>query len=70
MWVSPFGYLRINAYLPLPVAFRSLSRPSSALSAKASALRSYSLNQAFRTGSLPPAYRFFNGILLPGNTLD
>ena len=33
-WVSPFGYLRINGYLLLPAAFRSLSRPSSALSAK------------------------------------
>ena len=42
--VSPFGYLRINGYLLLPEAFRSLSRPSSALSAKASTLRSYSLN--------------------------
>ena len=31
-------------YLPLPVAFRSLSRLSSALSAKASTLRSLSLN--------------------------
>ena len=30
-------------YLPLPAAFRSLSRLSSALSAKASTLRSYSL---------------------------
>ena len=30
-WVSPFGYLRINGYLLLPAAFRSLSRPSSAL---------------------------------------
>ena len=39
-WVSPFGYLRIIAYLRLPEAFRSLLRPSSALSAKASALRS------------------------------
>ena len=28
-WVSPFGYLRINGYLLLPAAFRSLSRPSS-----------------------------------------
>ena len=32
-WVSPFGYLRIVGYLLLPEAFRSLSRPSSALSA-------------------------------------
>ena len=38
--VSPFGYLRIVAYVQLPEAFHSLSRPSSALSAKASALRS------------------------------
>ena len=38
--VSPFGDLRIVAYVRLPEAFRSLSRPSSALSAKASALRS------------------------------
>ncbi len=44
MWVPPFRHLRINAYLPLPVAFRSLSRLSSALSAKASALRSFLLN--------------------------
>ena len=43
-WVSPFRYLRINVYLPLPAAFRSLSRLSSALSAKASALCSSSLN--------------------------
>ena len=56
-WVSPFRYLRIygylllpaafrNGYLLLPAAFRSLSRLSSALSAKASTLRSCSLNLA------------------------
>ena len=39
--VSPFRDLRINGYLLLPEAFRSLSRLSSALSAKASTLRSY-----------------------------
>ena len=43
--VSPFRNLRINGYLLLPEAFRSLSRLSSALSAKASTLRSSSLNQ-------------------------
>ena len=42
--VSPFGNLRINAYVPLPEAFRSLSRPSSAPDAKASALCSFSLD--------------------------
>ena len=41
--VSPFRYLRINACLRLPEAFRSLPRLSSALSAKASALRPYKL---------------------------
>jgi hypothetical protein len=34
--VSPFGNLRINSYLPIPAAYRSLSRPSSPLEAKAS----------------------------------
>ena len=39
--VSPFGNLRVVGYLLLTVAYRSLSRPSSALSAKASTLRPY-----------------------------
>ena len=39
--VSPFRHPRVNGYLRLSAAFRSLSRLSSALSAKASALRSY-----------------------------
>ena len=40
-WVSPFRNLRVDGYLLLTVAYRSLSRLSSALSAKASTLRSY-----------------------------
>ena len=28
-WVVPFGNLRITPYLPVPAAYRSLSRPSS-----------------------------------------
>ena len=40
MWVAPFGNLRINGYLLLPAAYRSLSRPSSAPDAKAFPLRS------------------------------
>ena len=32
-WVPPFGHPRIKGYLLLPVAFRSLSRPSSPLRA-------------------------------------
>ena len=39
--VPPFGHPRINGYLLLPVAFRSLSRPSSAPDAKAFPLRPY-----------------------------
>ena len=39
--VSPFRYLWIIGYLLLPEAFRSLSRLSSALSAKASTIRSF-----------------------------
>ena len=42
--VSPFRNLRIKGYLLLPAAYRSLSRLSSALSAKASTLRSFYFN--------------------------
>ena len=49
--VSPFRYPRIPACLRLPVAFRSLSRLSSALSAKASTLRPFLLN--LRSAAFP-----------------
>ena len=45
--VSTFGNLRIEAYLQLPAAYRSLSRPSSAPDAKAFTLCSYSLELPF-----------------------
>src|SRR6476620_5929604 len=35
-WVSPFGHPGITAHVQLPQAYRSLSRPSSPLDAKAS----------------------------------
>ena len=41
VWVSPFGNLRIKAYSQLPTAYRSVSRPSSPLCAKASTKCSY-----------------------------
>ena len=44
-WVSPFRDPWIAGYLLLPTAFRSLSRLSSALSAKASTLRSFLLDR-------------------------
>ena len=47
--VSPFGHLRIKAYVQLPEAFRSLSRPSSAPSAKAFSLCSFLLDQLVNT---------------------
>ena len=47
MGVSPFGNLRIEAYLQLPAAYRSLSRPSSAPDAKAFTLCSCSLELLF-----------------------
>ena len=43
-WVPPFGNPRITGYLLLPVAYRSLSRPSSAPDAKAFPLRSFQLD--------------------------
>ena len=52
--VPPFGYPRITACLRLPAAFRSLSRPSSAISALASTLRSSSLDLP---SPLPPLLR-------------
>ena len=65
MWVSPFRYPRLLGYLLLPAAFRSLSRLSSALSAKASALRPFLLNP------FPPLYSvtgsgFFSSFLVFG----
>ena len=58
-WVPPFRHPRIKGYVPLPAAFRSLSRLSSAPSAGASALRPFCLTRspppsvaAARAGSL------------------
>ena len=58
--VPPFGNLRIKAYLQLPEAYRSLSRPSSAISAMASTLRSYSLDLAKLLSNLPKTIERFN----------
>ena len=67
--VSPFGNLRINAYLQLPAAYRSLSRPSSALSAKAFPLRPTQLNLLVaarrKVRSIPFPAKAENSIALP-----
>ena len=43
--VAPFGNPRVKAYFQLTAAYRRLSRPSSALGAKAFTLCSFSLEQ-------------------------
>ena len=67
-WVSPFRNRRIKGYLLLPGAYRSLSRLSSALSAKASTICSFMLDQIdlcrFITQTLAPSvvliwFRFY-----------
>ena len=50
--VSPFGNLRVDAYFQLTAAYRRLSRPSSALDAKAFTLRSSLLEQFLLLRSL------------------
>ena len=45
-WVVPFGNPRIKGHLHLPAAYRSLSRPSSPVRAKASAIRPFLLSFA------------------------
>ena len=42
--VVPFGNLRINSFVPIPAAYRSLTRPSSPPRAKASPIRPYLLS--------------------------
>ena len=59
MGVSPFGNPRIEAYLQLPVAYRSLSRPSSAPDAKAFTLCSLSLELSTGSISLDPCCSLF-----------
>ena len=51
--VSPFGNLRINLYLLIPEAYRSLSRPSSPLRAKASPVYPFLLSS-----TIPPFARY------------
>ena len=58
--VAPFGNLRIKACLPLPVAYRSLPRPSSPRDAKASIVCPYTLGRR----SKPSPSRYV-AILLP-----
>ena len=61
--VSPFGNLRVKAYVQLTAAYRSLSRPSSAPDAKAFPLRSFQLDlrpDEYRSRSPPSVAGFMN----------
>ena len=53
--VTPFGHPRIAGHLLLPVAFRSLSRPSSPRSSQASAMDLHSLDHIVLPVRRPPA---------------
>ena len=59
MGVSPFGNLRVKAYLQLTAAYRSLSRPSSAPDAKAFVLCSFSLELPIRLSFQIMLFSFF-----------
>ncbi len=54
-WVSPFGHCRIKACCQLPDTFRRLPRPSSPLTAKASAVYAWLLDHITpsRLGATP-----------------
>ena len=57
--VAPFGNPRINSYLLIPAAYRSLSRPSSPLRAKASPVYPFLLSS-----TIPPFARYVCFLML------
>ena len=63
--VTPFGYPRISGCLLLPVAFRSLPRPSSPDSSEASSMNAFSLDHILQ---LPLCLQFNNP--LPSTLVD
>ena len=56
-WVVPFGDPRVNGHLRLTGDYRSLSRPSSPVRAKASAMRPFLLSLFGRGGYVIRAAR-------------
>ncbi len=72
-WVSPFGNPRIKACSQLPVAYRSVLRPSSPLSAKASTKCPFALDCRVVAYRGKPRQRyvsdFISNILAPQNSL-
>ena len=65
-WVVPFGNPRIKGHLRLPAAYRSLSRPSSPVRAKASAIRPFLLSLAPGPARADPRLTILSTLLLPG----
>ena len=68
--VSAFGNLRVEAYLQLTAAYRSLSRPSSAPDAKASSLRPLSLDLSVKLENYASHFGFYEIVSLPISNLD
>jgi hypothetical protein len=73
--VTPFGNLRIKAHLRLPEAYRSLARPSSPVSTKASTVCPLKLDSNFEISHaasglsferLSPRFAGLATYLLPG----
>src|SRR5476651_505736 len=62
--VSPFGNPRINSYLLIPAAYRSLSRPSSPLRAKASPVYPFLLSS-----TIPPFARYVCFLILVASSV-
>ncbi len=61
-WVFPFGNPRVKRYVLLTVAYRSLSRPSSAFCAKASTVCPYHLLLMEKGLNIQQMYRYICSI--------
>ena len=66
--VAPFGHPRINGHLPLPAAFRSLSRPSSPPRAQASPVRPSPFRCAFAGNGSSCHFRFVSPLHPPARS--
>ena len=63
--VSPFGHPGITAHVQLPQAYRSLSRPSSPLDAKASTVCLIAFDLKFVRVAPPDANQAAQPVLIP-----
>ena len=68
--VSAFGNLRVEAYLQLTAAYRSLSRPTSAPDAKASSLRPLSLDLSVKLENYASHFGILRNYIFTHSNLD